>query len=766
MEENIFNLDITKNWGPRVTNELLNKNGWKCQESFFLDKEDESNTNSADKPSPVFVQECNFMEISGREHKFYRVYRPLNECDVQVSYHGDYIPHDFIFGKDMLSKSHRYTFNEKLEHIVITTDCRIEVCLSSYNYVTLGCIDINSISSSQFNELLLYAKQVIILIDSTEQDIINAYKFALRHPNIYITSLISGDFRNNNKNNPNLRDFFMRNPSSEEVNQMITRARRAQFWEEKKDKEGKIYSYSFSQTLFSFFLEINGYVELKDSTTKYPVYIHIDGIVVERIYAKDINKFINEWGQNNGICISILDSLFRQKIIPSDNISHLNVVDNLNFNSSTSKSQLFYFNNAWIEVTSDNIKEHDYADYVKGCYIWKDTIIPHHFKQGNKQINLICDDEGKYYVEIEQNASSKLLRIVRNMSRLHWRKQDEFQQPLTPEEKEQEEQNLFSFICCIGYLLHRYKSPSASYAVLFLDNAVSDSSNDCNGRNGKSFLISAIGRLNNSYRIDMNDYLNRSNKQFALAGVSEKNGMIFLDECPKDYAVGNLYGKITGPMDIEKKGQDIVQIESSKSPKFAIASNFTLNKKDPSTEARFCKILVSDYYHVQTEINNYKETRYVYDEFNQDIMTSEYSEEDWQNDFFFMIECLQIYLKLPIKERRRPSPTTQIKRRELLSSIDEDFMEWADDYFSKDSENLNRKIQKSKPYNKYKETINNEMKQKTFTINLKKYCELKGYEYNPTDVVNTKDGRIIESSQEKNKAVEYIFIRAHNTIEK
>lgn len=765
MEENIKLVFSEKNiidpstiWGPMVSQEVLNQMGWRQIDSIVYTREDVQYTIEASETNPIFVQTCSFVDSNDNEEEFFRIYDPMNENPEARIYNlGKMKQSNYIFGLEKLQRKSRRNGRDSLKRIVITTDYMTEACLNAYGYDTLCIRFIPFISITQIEELQSYAKQVIFLYNTTEQDKIDARKIALDYPRIFVTSLKSADFGEKHPSNFCLQEFFNSNPSSETVDCILNRARRAQFWEEKRIGDNIVYS--FIPSFLTFFLELNGYVEIADPTSKDPAYIHIDGKIVEKVYAKDIRNFIKEWGESTSITIEILDKLLFNRILPTDSISNLTRVDNLDFNTATRTSQLFYFNNGWIEVTKDDIILHPYSDLTGGCYAWKDTVIPHDYKNMKPQFTLQKDEEANYYIEIAPDAPSKLLRVVKQMSRLHWRKQDEFGEKLTGEEQKQDTQNLFAFCCAIGYLLHRFKSPSASYAMLFLDNVISMNPKDCNGRNGKSFLMEAIGYMNKAYYINMKDFERRSNKQFALANVTEKTGMIILDECPEDYAFGNLFGKITGHLEIEKKGKDIVQIDSKKSPKFAIGSNFTLNKHDPSTEGRFCKIAVSDYFHVKTDTNDYKKTHMIYDEFGQDLMAPDYSEEDWQYDINFMLECLRMYLSLPVADRRQASPTGQIKRREILSTIDEKFNEWAEDYFAPESGNLNRKILKSSPLKNFKEETGCDMKQRTFTINLKSFCELKGYEYNPECQTNTKDRRITCKDTNNKKAVEYIFIQ-------
>ena len=661
-----------------------------------------------------------------------------------------------IEGMDELLREH-FVRKQPLPVIVLTANENVRLHLSEYSIKTLSINDLKLLTPTLIDSLMACTKKVVLLADLSEQD---QRKIALANPPLYITALRPIDFGSQCPEHPTLQEFFSRSPDPKKVERLLNRARKAQFWEEIYDKNtGEITGYALSQTELSYFLQLHGYVELKDNTQKQPTYVHIDGRKVEAIYAKDIVTFMDNWAENEGISIQLTDKLHSSRILPTDNENQLATVDGLDFSSATSTSQLFYFRNVCVKVTAEGIEVCPYDSLTGKRYVWSDCIIPHDFRPMAPQFTLQTDGLSHYYIEITPGAPSKLMHIVKQMSRLYWRKTDEQGLPLTAEEQRQQEQNFFAICCAIGYLLHRHKSPSAAYAILFLDGTMTSSPKDLNGRNGKSFLMKVLGAMTNSEPIDMRAYLEKSNKQFALANVTEKNGLVLLDEWPKNYSLKNLFGKITGHLEVEKKGKDVQTIPFERSPKFVVGSNFLPNKcHDQSTEARFCEIVVSDYFHVQTETNDYKETRTVRDEFDQDLWIPDYSIDDRQADIHFLLECEQMYLSLPVQDRRQPSPREQMRQREMQAAIDETVMSWATEHLQAPSDYLDHEVLKKKLYDDFCEDTKSEMAQATFTTNLKQYCKLHGLEYNPKGQTNTKDGRIVRKSPENMKSVEYVYI--------
>ena len=107
------------------------------------------------------------------------------------------------------------------------------------------------------------------------------------------------------------------------------------------------------------------------------------------------------------------------------------------------------------------------------------------------------------------------------------------------------------------------------------------------------------------------------------------------------------FGRVTGSFLVEQKNEPIYTIPFEQSPKLLFGTNGVIRQHDPATERRLWSQVLSDYYHVQTPENDYRETRTVRDDVGCNLMDGEYSEADWQRDIAFLIQCLQYHLSLP-----------------------------------------------------------------------------------------------------------------------
>ena len=183
------------------------------------------------------------------------------------------------------------------------------------------------------------------------------------------------------------------------------------------------------------------------------------------------------------------------------------------------------------------------------------------------------------------------------------------------------------------------------------------------------------------------------------------------------------FGKITGDLRYEEKGNHPVLIPFAQSPKFAFATNYVLRRHDPSTEGRLWPQVFSDYYHVQTKTNDYRETRTIRDDFGCNLYGTEYSEADWQADIAFMLQCLQFYLSLPVEERRILPPMNSVEKREQRAAVGKDFEQWANEYFAPDSGNLDHEIKANDALNSFNAETRYNWSLTKLTRHLKAYCE-------------------------------------------
>ena len=761
-----FTEEELRTWGPCVKPEHLTELGWQAVVSVQSTKDGKTTIKKSTPTYPIFVQNCAYTNANGTSGSFQKLYEPKNyDKRFRFSSIGEK-PSDYVFGLNALRSKFMSNNEEKIDAVILVSGGSDAVnCLSmGFQPVWLNSETAN-LSEATFRTLQSYAKRVVLIADNDETGRETARRLALRFPQLYTVWFTAEDMGGLHDSRhglcKDLKDYIMLHHSKRDMEKLVKRAKKSHYADYQTDKNGK-GSYTISETALTYFLWLNGYSQIKDVNDPKPQYIYEKNGIVSHVKAKDIHNFLKEWCEHEGVSELLQNTLMKScRTMITDSTGHLTMRDDMDFSSATPTSQTVYFNNSKVTVTADSINHQPYSAYTGGRYVWEESVVKHTYRKLKPQFTWEKDEEGRYIITFAEDAPSKLARVVRNMARLHWRKQDELGLQLTEEEVAEEMQALVVIMLMIGYLLHRHKSPSAAYAALLLDYAIGNSPKERNGRSGKTFLLKAVGALLKMEYIDMSNLAKKSNQQFGFSGVKESTGLIIVDECPENFAFNELYAKISDDMEVERKGKDPVVIPFSKAPKFGIATNHTLKDHSPSTEGRFAPVVVADYYHVKTQLNDYRETRKISDEFHQNLLDLEYAETDWQADIHFMLECLQMFLSLPVADRRQMPPIKNIEQRELQAAISDGFRQWADEVLGEGSEYLDKPVKADLLLGLYKQETNSPISPKGFTEQLMKWCKYASHiaSFNPASKTNQKADGDRWYQYENGKKVKFYYIQ-------
>ena len=761
-----FTEEELRTWGPCVKPEHLTELGWQAVVSVQSTKDGKTTIKKSTPTYPIFVQNCAYTNANGTSGSFQKLYEPKNyDKRFRFSSIGEK-PSDYVFGLNALRSKFMSNNEEKIDAVILVSGGSDAVnCLSmGFQPVWLNSETAN-LSEATFRTLQSYAKRVVLIADNDETGRETARRLALRFPQLYTVWFTAEDMGGLHDSRhglcKDLKDYIMLHHSKRDMEKLIKRAKKSHYADYQTDKNGK-GSYTISETALTYFLWLNGYSQIKDVNDPKPQYIYEKNGIVSHVKAKDIHNFLKEWCEHEGVSELLQNTLMKScRTMITDSTGHLTMRDDMDFSSATPTSQTVYFDNSKVTVTADSINHQPYSAYTGGRYVWEESVVKHTYRKLKPQFTWEKDEEGRYIITFAEDAPSKLARVVRNMARLHWRKQDELGLQLTEEEVAEEMQALVVIMLMIGYLLHRHKSPSAAYAALLLDYAIGNSPKERNGRSGKTFLLKAVGALLKMEYIDMSNLAKKSNQQFGFSGVKESTGLIIVDECPENFAFNELYAKISDDMEVERKGKDPVVIPFSKAPKFGIATNHTLKDHSPSTEGRFAPVVVADYYHVKTQLNDYRETRKISDEFHQNLLDLEYAETDWQADIHFMLECLQMFLSLPVADRRQMPPIKNIEQRELQAAISDGFRQWADEVLGEGSEYLDKPVKADLLLGLYKQETNSPISPKGFTEQLMKWCKYASHIacFNPASKTNQKADGDRWYQYENGKKVKFYYIQ-------
>jgi len=321
----------------------------------------------------------------------------------------------------------------------------------------------------------------------------------------------------------------------------------------------------------------------------------------------------------------------------------------------TKKVSLIFFSNKYCEITKDEIKVKPYSD-LNGA-IYKSQVIDFII---DDSISLICSDNPSEFYE----------------------------------------EDIESLMSIIGYLLHTYKNPARTKAVILMDE---DNGINPNGRTGKTLLVQAIGKIRNTVWKDGKSF-NFTNR-FSLSGVDWDTQILAMDDVPKYFDFERFFPAITSGITVEEKFKKEYRIPPELSPKIIITTNYTVGGEGQSYKGR----------KIEFELSNYFNAAWGPAEKYGRLFFEDWGEQDWQQFYLFMMTCIQIYLQNGIIE----SLGVNIDLKRLLQEAGEDFI-----FFMNKNISLNQKYDKKEIFEMYVSKFPGQagLTQRTFTSWIKLYA--------------------------------------------
>lgn len=747
-------------WGHGTKAEVLQKLGWAEVQQVMKTKDGTTTIKERTEGYPIFRQRCYYTDQQGNRQHFDKVYEPHN-YQKQYRFHSiGQKPQGYIFGLDAVVEAYQQNGSQKLDSVFLVSGGSDAVaCWSRGQPAIWMGSERDRFDDFTYKKVMTYCWELYNVPDTDSTGVDEGRKKALAFPEMKTIWLNDDDMyhlpdkRGNRRKD--LKDYLDLHRNADAMDHLRDRAIKACFWDYKTTAKGD-KTLELSPRRLNYYLWLQGFCTQKDDSCDKPRYLQFDGIKVQHVVAKSIRTFILQHAAQQGWPEPLQNKLMRTNDLPNDKRSSLTELPEVNVMKATSDSQPLFFRNCWVVVTKDKVERHSYSE-MSDSFVWADRIIPHDYKPQPQMFTISQQDDGAYHVDINSDVHCRLLKFFRGTSRLHWRKEMELKAELSAEEKAEEALCLTSRIANAGYLMHQYKSLSAAFATICVDYKIGRDKSEKNGGSGKSLYGTSVGQLVNSIYREGKRRQDIESKYF-FGGTTEANGLFFIDECHDALDLGQFFGRVTGSFLVEQKNEPIYTIPFEQSPKLLFATNGVIRQHDPATERRLWYQVFSDYYHIQTPENDYQETRTVRDDVGCNLMDGEYSENDWQQDIGFLIQCLQYHLSLSQDKWKINPPMAQVRRREQQASISKPLTEWANEYFSTDSGNLNRRLVYNEVYTNFVSDTKSQMSKRTFTDSLKTYCRFSGLTYNPATVTGKEkdEEKYIERIDDKQVVCVYI----------
>lgn len=630
------------------------------------------------------------------------------------------------------------------------------------------------LSDRQFKTLAKLADKVMNMPDIDHTGLREAHRLAMEHLDLY-NIVLPAELRErpDKRGNPSkdVRDY-LKYHTYYDFKQLVKTALPYRFWDEiyYEDKAGNWRSkFEVKNTRLYNFLTKNGFYRLQNKNEKQGfIYIQIKDNIVREIEVNEVKTHVHRFLEEQYVDEDLRDVFFRSTQLKEASMSNLPMTE-VDFSDFDRDRQFFFFENKTVEVSKSGIRVHKLGEIKR--YVWEDEVIKHRYQEQEPHFQISKNEDGDWHIDILKKDNI-FLNFLINTSRTHWRTElEDNLDALSPEEQaaykkkhlfdiaganlsaeeiREQMHQLVNKIYVLGYLLHRYKDPSRPWAIWTMDHRISDEG-ESHGGSGKSIAMGAVSRFMKSVTLRGRDPKMTENPHM-YDRVTIHTDYILVDDANQYLKFDVFFSDITGNMIVNPKNNKSYEIPYEESPKFAFSSNFPLRNIDSSVLRRVLYCVFSDYYH-ENKDGYFRESRNPREEFGKNILGPDYTEDDWNDFYNFMIQCCRFYLN----HGKIDPPMENVEKRNLLSEMGTAFHEWADTYFS---DRMNADVVKKYAMEDFIRSTNTKWTSQKFTKALRAWARYYGYELDPEEFKNSS-GRIIRKIQEDGHptSVEMIYIR-------
>jgi len=262
----------------------------------------------------------------------------------------------------------------------------------------------------------------------------------------------------------------------------------------------------------------------------------------------------------------------------------------------------------------------------------------------------------------------------------------------------------------IGYLMHDYKDPSFSKAVVFFDYSTDER---MQGGTGKTLLARSFKELKAIKIIDGKLFSTSSN--FAFSGIDESTRIIVFDDVKDSFDFKNLYSIITSGLTVENKFQNSFHIPSERSPKIVITSNHAITGVSNSFKRRILEFDFSDYY-IKNQAPDKKFKHLLFDGWNNG---------EWNLFYNLILKFVKTYLEFGIYKPQLHF----LERKKSIMATSKSFVDYISYFLGFTYDSNKKRYNKTVVYNdflqKYPDTTM-DISMNTFTKWLKIYADING----------------------------------------
>jgi hypothetical protein len=377
----------------------------------------------------------------------------------------------------------------------------------------------------------------------------------------------------------------------------------------------------YPEKLLDFVSKNLGFYTYKDIYGTHQLVKVERGSIVKEISIEELKQGVKHYLRNEVKEEEVWAEFFKSNHINENFVANMAVLSEIRFNTSTKEKAIFYFRNGVVVVQlNEPVKLIPYEE-LNG-YVWRQQIIDRDYKP--------CSN-------YEKSIFNQFLTKITGTR-----------------------ERYFGLASIMGYLLHPYKDPAYSRAVILLDEKL-DFSGEAFGGTGKGIIALAIKSFTTVAWKDGKNFNNREN--FAFDDIRPYHRVLIFDDVRKDFDLEFLYSFITGDLTAKRKYRDSITLAFATSPKVLIISNYMVKGTGGTTDARR---------RIEFELAPYFNSEHTpTDEFKHTLF------DDWSISEWHLFDCLMLrfvahYLSNGIPE----SSSESLKLNKLIMDTCPDFVEF------------------------------------------------------------------------------------------
>lgn len=351
-------------------------------------------------------------------------------------------------------------------------------------------------------------------------------------------------------------------------------------------------------------------------------FIKVTNMIVDVVDVMDIKQYILNYVEKHAPEPVFTELQMRNRYFENTFLNALPVlpVEQVKDNA---ESIYIFFESFYYEIFSHRMERHDYID-LKGRHIWRSQI-------SKKQMTDFVD-----YTQHDFNV------FVTNVT---GGDVDRYNQSKA----------------ALGYMMHTYKKRRLAKLIYSCDQSSGELDGMANGGTGKNLFFEALKYVRAVVDIDGKDFDKKD--KFKFQTIADDTQIISIDDYEGD--IKELFTRVTGHFEIEKKGQDKTIKPFDHAPKIMVSSNTSPKGYSSSFSRRMHLIEFADHY---------SEVHTPADEFgDRDFFSDDWTQADFNCLYSFMFSCAQEYLRNGLA---KVLPSDDQKYKQAVKNTGMDFADY------------------------------------------------------------------------------------------